>query len=103
MVAVGGPVIVTEWLESPASLASVIREGTQEERDHYGELLVRFLFAGPSRTGMLHADGSSEGEPVQDIVEPAIEKALEQSARTIVVRHHDDLGPLGGIGAVLRY
>src|SRR4029078_1720389 len=33
-----------------------IREGTQEERDHYGELLVRFLFAGPSRTGMLHAD-----------------------------------------------
>ena len=28
---------------------------------------------------------------------------LEQSARTIVVRHHDDLGPLGGIGAVLRY
>ena len=48
--------IVTEWLESPASLASIIREGTQEERDHYGELLVRFLFAGPSRTGMLHAD-----------------------------------------------
>ena len=30
--------------------------GTQEERDHYGELLVRFLFAGPARTGMLHAD-----------------------------------------------
>jgi len=49
-------VLVTEWLESPASLASIIRDGTQEERDHYGELLVRFLFAGPSRTGMLHAD-----------------------------------------------
>jgi hypothetical protein len=47
---------VTEWLESPHSLAHVIREGTQEERDHYGELFVRFLFAGPSRTGMLHAD-----------------------------------------------
>ena len=30
--------------------------GTQEERDHYGELFVRFLFAGPARTGMLHAD-----------------------------------------------
>src|SRR4051795_3865416 len=56
VVAVGGPVIVTEWLESPASLASIIRTGSQEERDHYGELLVRFLFAGPSRTGMLHAD-----------------------------------------------
>jgi len=56
VVSVGGPVIVTEWLESPASLASIITSGTQEERDHYGELLVRFLFAGPSRTGMLHAD-----------------------------------------------
>ncbi|WP_298509193.1 AarF/ABC1/UbiB kinase family protein [uncultured Nocardioides sp.] len=56
VVAVGGTVIVTEWLESPASLAQVIRDGTQEERDHYGELFVRFLFAGPSRTGMLHAD-----------------------------------------------
>ena len=35
--------------------------------------------------------------------EEAIEKAIEQSAKVIVVRHHDDLGPLGGIGAVLRY
>jgi predicted unusual protein kinase regulating ubiquinone biosynthesis (AarF/ABC1/UbiB family) len=56
VVDVGATVLVTEWLESPASLASVIAEGTQEERDHYGELFVRFLFSGPSRTGMLHAD-----------------------------------------------
>ncbi len=56
VVAVGGEALVTEWLESPYSLAHVIREGTQEERDHYGELLVRFLFVGPARTGMLHAD-----------------------------------------------
>jgi len=49
-------VLVTEWLESPASLARMIAEGTQEERDHYGELYVRFLFSGPARTGMLHAD-----------------------------------------------
>jgi predicted unusual protein kinase regulating ubiquinone biosynthesis (AarF/ABC1/UbiB family) len=56
VVAVGGEAIVTEWLESPYSLAHVIREGTQEERDHYGELLARFLFVGPDRTGMLHAD-----------------------------------------------
>jgi predicted unusual protein kinase regulating ubiquinone biosynthesis (AarF/ABC1/UbiB family) len=56
VVAVGETVLVTEWLESPASLASVIGSGTQEERDHYGELVVRFLFAGPARTGMLHAD-----------------------------------------------
>jgi predicted unusual protein kinase regulating ubiquinone biosynthesis (AarF/ABC1/UbiB family) len=56
VVAVGGEALVTEWMESPASLAAVIREGTQEERDHYGELFVRFLFAGPARTGLLHAD-----------------------------------------------
>ena len=49
-------VLVTEWLDSAYSLAQVIREGTQEERDHYGELFVRFLFEGPRRTGMLHAD-----------------------------------------------
>jgi len=56
VVGVGHQVLVTEWLESPASLASIISDGTQEERDHYGELFVRFLFGGPSRTGMLHAD-----------------------------------------------
>ncbi|MGI8523221.1 MAG: ABC1 kinase family protein [Nocardioides sp.] len=56
VVAVGETVLVTEWLESPASLASVISGGTQAERDHYGELVVRFLFSGPARTGMLHAD-----------------------------------------------
>ena len=32
------------------------RTAPSSERDHYGELLVRFLFAGPARTGMLHAD-----------------------------------------------
>jgi predicted unusual protein kinase regulating ubiquinone biosynthesis (AarF/ABC1/UbiB family) len=56
VVAVGREVLVSEWLESTGSLASVIESGTQEERDHYGELFVRFLFAGPVRTGMLHAD-----------------------------------------------
>jgi protein required for attachment to host cells len=53
--------------------------------------------------GLLLPEGADSGEPVQDIVEPAIEKAIEQSAQTLVVRHHDDLGPLGGIGAVLRF
>ena len=56
VVEVGATTLVTEWLESPASLASIIAGGTKEERDHYGELLVRFLFSGPTRTGMLHAD-----------------------------------------------
>jgi predicted unusual protein kinase regulating ubiquinone biosynthesis (AarF/ABC1/UbiB family) len=56
VVAVAEQVLVTSWLESPASLAEVIRDGTQEERNHYGETFVRFLFGGPARTGMLHAD-----------------------------------------------
>ena len=49
------------------------------------------------------APASGTLQPVDDVVEPAIEKAIEQSAEVIGVRHHDDLGPLGGIGAVLRY
>ncbi|HSS67151.1 MAG TPA: AarF/ABC1/UbiB kinase family protein [Nocardioidaceae bacterium] len=49
-------VLVTEWLESPRSLARLIADGTQQERDHFGEVYVRFLFSGPDRTGLLHAD-----------------------------------------------
>ncbi|MFI5426166.1 AarF/UbiB family protein [Aeromicrobium sp. UC242_57] len=48
--------LVTTWLESDSSLAQIITDGTQAERDRYGEAYVRFLFAGPSRAGMLHAD-----------------------------------------------
>jgi peptide subunit release factor 1 (eRF1) len=53
--------------------------------------------------GLLLPEDADAGEPVDDIVEPAIEKALEQSASPVVVRYHDDLQPLGGIGAVLRF
>ena len=48
--------IVTEWVPGDASLARVIADGTQEQRDHWGELYARFLFESPERTGMLHAD-----------------------------------------------
>ncbi|MCW2820044.1 MAG: hypothetical protein JWR42_2831, partial [Marmoricola sp.] len=51
-----GTVLVTEWMDSEASLARIIREGTQEERDHYGHHFLRFMFESPSRTGLLHAD-----------------------------------------------
>ncbi|MGH3358412.1 MAG: ABC1 kinase family protein [Nocardioidaceae bacterium] len=49
-------VLVSEWLESESSLARLIADGTQADRDHYGAAYVRFLFAGPGRTGLLHAD-----------------------------------------------
>lgn len=56
VVAVGPRVLVTEWLDSAGSLATIIADGTQAERDHYGEIFTRFLFSGPARTGLLHAD-----------------------------------------------
>jgi peptide chain release factor subunit 1 len=55
------------------------------------------------QAGLLLPPDADQGEPVADIVEPAIEKAIEQSANAMVVRHHTDLEPLGGIGAVLRF
>jgi peptide chain release factor subunit 1 len=59
-------------------------------------------------TGLLYATADelpegAEAKPVADIVEKAIERAIEQSAEILGIRHHDDLGPLGGIGAVLRF
>ncbi|MFD5419745.1 ABC1 kinase family protein [Streptomyces sp. NPDC127069] len=51
----GDQVLVTEWLEG-TPLSEVIADGTQEERDRAGQLLTRFLFSGPARTGLLHAD-----------------------------------------------
>lgn len=60
-----------------------------------------------TETGLLYAEGDAPGdrplERLDDVVEPAFEKAIEQSARVLRVSRHDDLGPLGGIGAVLRY
>ncbi len=55
VVAQADQVLVTEWMDG-TPLAEVIANGTQEERDRAGHLLARFLFAGPSRTGLLHAD-----------------------------------------------
>ncbi|MDO9381040.1 MAG: AarF/ABC1/UbiB kinase family protein [Nocardioidaceae bacterium] len=49
-------VLVSRWLESSGSLAALIDSGTQEERDRFGQSYVRFLFAGPERVGLLHAD-----------------------------------------------
>ncbi|MFF2731927.1 ABC1 kinase family protein [Streptomyces sp. NPDC058008] len=48
-------VLVTEWIEG-IPLSEVITDGTTEQRDRAGQLLARFLFSGPARTGLLHAD-----------------------------------------------
>ncbi|MGV9242895.1 ABC1 kinase family protein [Streptomyces sp. NPDC003710] len=48
-------VLVTEWVDG-TPLSEVIASGTREQRDRAGQLLARFLFSGPARTGLLHAD-----------------------------------------------
>ncbi|MEU4465116.1 AarF/ABC1/UbiB kinase family protein [Streptomyces sp. NPDC024017] len=48
-------VLVTEWMDG-VPLSEIISDGTQEQRDRAGQLLARFLFSGPARTGLLHAD-----------------------------------------------
>ncbi|GAA1196529.1 putative unusual protein kinase regulating ubiquinone biosynthesis (AarF/ABC1/UbiB family) [Kitasatospora gansuensis] len=55
VVAQADQILVSEWLDG-TPLSEVITGGTQQERDRAGQLLARFLFAGPSRTGLLHAD-----------------------------------------------
>jgi predicted unusual protein kinase regulating ubiquinone biosynthesis (AarF/ABC1/UbiB family) len=48
-------VIVTEWMDG-TPLSQIIEAGTQDERDGAGILFTRFLFSGPARAGLLHAD-----------------------------------------------
>jgi predicted unusual protein kinase regulating ubiquinone biosynthesis (AarF/ABC1/UbiB family) len=48
-------VLVSEWVGG-TPLSHIIRDGSQEQRDRAGLLLVRFLFSGPARAGLLHAD-----------------------------------------------
>jgi predicted unusual protein kinase regulating ubiquinone biosynthesis (AarF/ABC1/UbiB family) len=48
-------VLVTEWIDG-VPMSEVISNGTEEQRDRAGQLLARFLFSGPARTGLLHAD-----------------------------------------------
>ncbi|MGH8776928.1 MAG: ABC1 kinase family protein [Jiangellaceae bacterium] len=48
-------VLVSDWLDG-RPLSDVIVAGTQDERDRAGLLYVRFLFSGPARAGLLHAD-----------------------------------------------
>jgi predicted unusual protein kinase regulating ubiquinone biosynthesis (AarF/ABC1/UbiB family) len=48
-------VLVSEWMDG-TPLSQIISDGSKEERDRAGILLVRFLFSGPARAGLLHAD-----------------------------------------------
>jgi predicted unusual protein kinase regulating ubiquinone biosynthesis (AarF/ABC1/UbiB family) len=48
-------VLITEWMGG-TPLSKIISDGSQDARNRAGILLVRFLFSGPARAGLLHAD-----------------------------------------------
>ena len=55
VVFVSDHVLVSEWLDG-IPLASIIAGGTAAQRDRAGIMMIRFLFSGPARVGLLHAD-----------------------------------------------
>ena len=55
VVARSARILVSEWVDG-TPLAQIIKDGTTAQRDTAGLLLVRFLFSGPARVDMLHAD-----------------------------------------------
>jgi predicted unusual protein kinase regulating ubiquinone biosynthesis (AarF/ABC1/UbiB family) len=48
-------VLISEWIDG-TPLAAAAAEATEDERNRIGLSYVRFLFAGPSLVGVLHAD-----------------------------------------------
>jgi predicted unusual protein kinase regulating ubiquinone biosynthesis (AarF/ABC1/UbiB family) len=55
VVAATSHVLVSEWMDG-TPLAQIIADGTTTERDRAGVMIVRFLFSGPARVSLLHAD-----------------------------------------------
>jgi len=55
VVHVSDHVLVSEWLDG-IPLAEIIADGTTAQRNRAGIMLIRFLFSGPARAGLLHAD-----------------------------------------------
>ena len=50
-----GEVLVSEWVDG-IPLSRIVSRGTRAQRNRAGLLLTRFLFTGPARAGLLHAD-----------------------------------------------
>ncbi len=48
-------VLISEWMDG-TPLSQIIESGSQEDRNRAGILFTRFLFSGPARAGLLHAD-----------------------------------------------
>jgi predicted unusual protein kinase regulating ubiquinone biosynthesis (AarF/ABC1/UbiB family)/HSP20 family molecular chaperone IbpA len=55
VVCVSDHMLVSEWLDG-IPLARIIAEGTTAQRNRAGAMIIRFLFSGPARVRLLHAD-----------------------------------------------
>jgi predicted unusual protein kinase regulating ubiquinone biosynthesis (AarF/ABC1/UbiB family)/HSP20 family molecular chaperone IbpA len=55
VVCVSDHALVSEWLDG-IPLAAIIADGTTAQRNRAGIMIIRFLFSGPARVGLLHAD-----------------------------------------------
>ena len=55
VVAVSDHVLVSEWMDGIPP-ARIIAGGTTAQRNRAGIMIIRFLFSGPARVGLLHAD-----------------------------------------------
>ena len=55
VVCVSDHLLVSEWLDG-IPLAAIIAGGTAAQRDRAGAMMIRFLFSGPARVRLLHAD-----------------------------------------------
>ena len=97
--AVGGPADTLEALNERRVAALLLEPGF----DGRG---IRCLSCGllmlEGGDGRCPADGG-QLEEVEHLREAAIEAALAQDAEVTIVRHYPDLGPLQGIGALLRF
>jgi peptide chain release factor subunit 1 len=96
--AVGGTRDTLEALNERRVHTLLIEPGFDDEIDRCPTCGLLFADSG----SRCPADGT-EARPVQHLREAVVEAALIQDAAVMVVRHHPDLGPLGGIGALLRF
>ena len=55
VVSVSDHMLVSEWLDG-IPLARIIADGTVAQRNRAGIMIIRFLFSGPARVRLLHAD-----------------------------------------------
>ena len=55
VVCVSDHLLVSEWVDG-IPLAAIIAGGTAAQRDRAGAMMIRFLFSGPARVRLLHAD-----------------------------------------------